>query len=267
MSKPKAEIGIFGGSGFYEFLKSGKEVNIMTPYGKPSDKIVISEINGHKVAFLPRHGKKHQYPPHMIPFRANVYAMHLLGVKQIIAPCAAGSLQSNVKPGDFVICDQFVDRTRGRKDTYYDGPELVHIQSVDTYCSQLRELAIKSCQKLNITYHDTATVVVIQGPRFSSKAESRWFSSMGWEVVNMTQYPENILAHELGICFVNISLITDYDAGLEGLDDIKPVTHQEVIHVFNKNNHKLKTLLLEMVRNWPKKRICNCSKSLENAKA
>lgn len=267
MKKPKAEIGIFGGSGFYEFFKGGKEVSVITPYGKPSDKITISEICGHRVAFLPRHGRKHQYPPHMIPYCANIFAMHKLGVKQIIAPTAAGSLQFKVRPGHFVICDQFIDRTCGRKDTFYDGPELVHIQSVDTYCPQLRDLAIKSCQKLKIPHHETGTVVVIQGPRFSSKAESHWFSSQGWEVVNMTQYPENILAHELGICYVNISLITDYDAGLEGSEDIKPVTHQEVLRVFNENNHKLRRLLLEMLKYWSKKRTCGCEKTLEQAKA
>ena len=267
MNKPKAEIGIFGGSGFYEFLKGGKEIGITTPYGKTSDKITVSGIHGHKIAFLPRHGKKHQFPPHKVPYLANVYAMHKLGVKQIIAPTAAGSLQFKVKPGNFVISDQFVDRTRGRKDTFYDGPESVHIQSIDTYCPQLRNLAIESCRKLKIPYHETGTVVVIQGPRFSSRAESQWFSSMGWEVVNMTQYPENILAHELSMCYVNISLITDYDVGLEGSEDIKPVTHQEVMRVFNENNHKLRRLILEMLKYWPKKRTCECEKALEQAKA
>lgn len=267
MTKPKAEIGIFGGSGFDEFMKNGKEVSVTTPYGKPSDKIVISEIHGHRVAFLPRHGRQHQYPPHKIPFRANVYAMHQLGVKQIISPCTAGSLQFKVKPGDFVMCDQFVDRTSGRQDTYYDCSPFYHVQSINIYCPQLRELASRSCQRLKIPYHKTGTVVVIQGPRFSSKPESRWFSAMGWSVVNMTQYPENILAHELQMCFVNISLITDYDAGLEGSKEIKPVIYSEVLKIFQQNNDKLEKLILEMLKNWSKKRTCDCERSLAQAKA
>jgi len=267
MSKqPKAEIGIFGGSGFYEFLKNAKEIEISTPYGKPSDKIALANYAGHKIAFLPRHGKKHQYPAHMIPYRANLYAFKKLGVKRIIAPCAVGSLQFYIKPGMFVICDQFVDRTKGREDTFYNGPELVHIQSVDTYCPTLRELAIQSCKKLKISYCEKGTVVVIQGPRFSSAAESKWFTSQGWQVINMTQYPENILAHELGMCYVNISLVTDYDIGLEGSEDIKPVTHGEVIRVFNENLYKVKRLIFEMLKNWPKRFDCRCQKALREAK-
>lgn len=241
-----ADIGVFGGSGFYSFMEDVKEVEIDTPYGKPSDKIAIADFGSKKVAFLPRHGKKHTFPPHVIPYQANLYAMKLLGVKYIIAPTASGSLKREIKPGDFVICDQFIDRTWGRMDTYYNS-ETKHISLANPYNEELRQIAIKSCIDEGVKLHKKGTVVVIQGPRFSTKAESRWFSSMGWDVVNMTQYPECTLANELGIPYANISLITDYDAGLEGDDKIVPVTEEEVFRVFNENNDKVKKVILNMI--------------------
>lgn len=246
--KYKADIGVFGGSGFYTFDDNVTEIEIETPYGKPSDKISLVDIEGKIVAFLPRHGKNHQYPPHLIPYRANIYAMHMLEVKKIIAPTASGSLKPEIKPGDFVVCDQFVDRTWGRQDTFFEGPEVKHISAAKPYCEYLRQIAISSAKDLKIDIHEKGTVVVIQGPRFSTTAESRWYSKMGWDVINMTQYPECFLANEMGICYVNISLITDYDAGLEGRDDIKPVSEDEVYKVFNENNQKVKQLILEMIR-------------------
>jgi len=239
----RAEIGVFGGSGFYAFLDKVEEVKVETPYGAPSDRIALAEVHGRRVAFLPRHGREHSLPPHKIPYQANLWAMRSLGVKRIIAPTAAGSLQPDVHPGDFVVCDQFVDRTSGRDDTFFDGPEVKHISSAYPYCPQLRKIAIEAARSLGINVHERGTVVVIQGPRFSTVSESRWFSGMGWEVINMTQYPECYLARELGICYANISLVTDYDAGLEGRDDISPVSHDEVLKVFNANNEKLKNLL------------------------
>lgn len=256
----KADIGVFGGSGFYSFLNKFEEVDLDTPYGKPSDKIAITEFEGKKVAFLPRHGKKHQYPPHTIPYRANIYAMKQLGVKKILAPTASGSLQPHIKPGDFVICDQFVDRTWGRKDTFFDGPEVKHVSPAHPYCPELREIAINVGKLMGITIHDKGTVVVIQGPRFSTVSESRWFNRMGWEVVNMTQYPECYLAREMGICYVNISLITDFDAGLEGREDIPPVTEEEVFRVFSENNEKVKKMLFEIIKNINLDKCgCKCS--------
>ncbi len=242
-----ADIGVFGGSGFYAFLENVEEIEIDTPYGKPSDKIALATIGDKKVAFLPRHGKSHQFPPHLVPYRANLYAMKMLNVKKIISPNACGSLQPHIKPGEFVICDQFVDRTTARKDTFFDGPEVKHISPADPYDEKLRQLAIETAKELDIPVHEKGTVVVIQGPRFSTRAESRWFHKMGWEVINMTQYPESYLALELGIPYVNISLITDYDAGLEGRDDIKPVTHEAVLEVFNNNIDKVKKLIYKMI--------------------
>lgn len=257
----KADIGVFGGSGFYSFMENVEEVEIRTPFGSPSSSIAIANYEDKKIAFLPRHGKNHQYPPHMIPYRANLHAMNQLGVKAIIAPTAAGSLQPHIKPGDFVISDQFVDRTSGRKDTFYDGPETKHVSSAYPYCPELRKIAVETGKKLGLSIHEKGTVVVIQGPRFSTVAESRWFSSMGWEVINMTQYPECYLAKELGICYANIALITDYDAGLEGRDDIKPVTHEEVLKVFDSSIENVKKMLFEIIKNMDLDRWnCKCSK-------
>ena len=232
MARPQAELGVFGGSGFYAFLDGVEEHKVETPYGAPSDKVAIGEVEGRKVAFLPRHGRRHQYPPHKIPYRANLWAMKELGVSRVIGPCAAGSLQAEAAPGHFVICDQVVDRTWGRDDTFYDGPETTHISFADPYCPELRSLALKEAEAQGITAHDGGTMVVIQGPRFSTRAESKWFQGNGWKVINMTGYPEALLARELELCYVNVSLITDYDVGLEGLPGVQPVSHSEVVRVF-----------------------------------
>ena len=175
-----AEIGVFGGSGFYALLPEVREIKVDTPYGSPSDSIFLAEVAGRRVAFLPRHGRRHTIPPHKINYRANVWAMRSLGVKAVISPCAAGSLQRDVKPGDFVVCDQFVDRTNGRADTFFDGPIVTHLSSADTYDPVLRELTIQTIRDHGIPVHECGTVVVIQGPRFSTKSESRWFMDAGW---------------------------------------------------------------------------------------
>lgn len=262
----QADIGVFGGSGFYRFLEDVEEIKVETPYGAPSEKIALGRLSTRRVAFLPRHGKEHSLPPHMIPYRANVYAFKKLGVTRVVAPCAAGSLQPSVKPGDFVICDQFVDRTSGRKDTFYDGPVATHVSAADPYCPELRSLAIRAASELGITVHARGTVVVIQGPRFSTRAESQWFSQMGWEVINMTQYPECALAREVELCYVNISLITDYDVGLADRADVAPVTHEEVLRVFRENNEKLRALLFRLIEAIPAERNCECGASLRHAR-
>ncbi|MFP4498259.1 MAG: S-methyl-5'-thioadenosine phosphorylase [Vulcanimicrobiota bacterium] len=263
--KYQADIGVFGGSGFYSFLDNVQEVKIDTPYGAPSDNIALATLGDKKVAFLPRHAKSHSLPPHMIPYRANLWAMKSLGVKRIIGPCAAGSLKKEVEPGHFVLCDQFVDRTKGRIDTFYDGPTTTHVSPADPYCPQLRKVAHKIGKDLGITIHKTGTMVVIQGPRFSTRAESKWFAQMGWSVINMTGYPEAYLARELEMCYVNISLITDYDVGLEG-EDIPPVSHEAVCRIFEENNEKVKKLLLEIIKNMPEDYTCKCSEALKTAR-
>ena len=261
-----ADIGVFGGSGFYSLMEGRIElVSIQTPYGPPSDSIGIGKLGDTRVAILPRHGPHHRLPPHRINYRANLWAMAQLGVQRIIAPTAAGSLQPHIKPGDFVVCDQFVDRTYGREQTFYDGPRVVHVSTADPYCSDLRAHSVAVGRNLGITMHDRGTVVVVQGPRFSTRAESQWFTSMGWEVINMTQYPEAVLARELAMCYVNIALITDYDAGLEGEAGIEPVSVDEVVQVMNANNERVRQLIAALLPRVAGARHCSCANALDHA--
>lgn len=244
-----AEIGVFGGSGFYSLLEDVTEVKVDTPYGAPSDSIMLAEVAGRKVAFLPRHGRNHTIPPHKINYRANVWAMHRLGVKAVISPCAVGSLQSHIAPGSFLVADQFVDRTKGREDTFYDGPITTHVSPADMYDKTLRQIAVETIKEHGIQAHDGGTVVVIQGPRFSTKAESVWFTKMGWEIINMTQYPEGYLCHELGMAVVNISLVTDFDSGV--VADVEAVTAHSVLEVFQQNAENARKVVLDMIRKFP----------------
>ncbi|MEM3736492.1 MAG: S-methyl-5'-thioadenosine phosphorylase [Candidatus Bathyarchaeia archaeon] len=257
----EAEIGVFGGSGLYDLLSAVEEVKVDTPYGPPSDIISVGEIEGRRVAFLPRHGRRHQHPPHTIPYRANLWAMKSLGVRRIIAPCSTGSLQPHIKPGDIVVCDQFVDRTRGRKDTFYDGPVATHISTSEPYCPELRSIVINCAEALALKVHPRGVVVVIQGPRFSTKAESLWFKSQGWDVINMTQYPEVVLARELEMCYVNISLVTDYDVWRE-----EPVSAEVVSKVFSENIEKVRKLIYKIIPEIPTVRRCPCSTALKSSR-
>ena len=244
-----AEIGIFGGSGFYSLLEDVREAKVDTPYGPPSDSFFLATVAGRTVAFLPRHGRSHSIPPHRVNYRANVWAMRSLGVKAVISPCAAGSLQLHVEPGHFVVSDQFVDRTNGRADTFFDGPIVSPVSSAEIYDPVLRGIALDVIREHGITVHDGGTVVVIQGPRFSTKAESKWFSDAGWEVINMTQYPEAYLCRELGMAVVNIALITDYDAGV--LEGTTAVTAHDVLAVFEQNAERIRKVVLDMVGRFP----------------
>lgn len=261
--KQLAKIGVFGGSGFYKFLENIEEIKVETPYGMPSDNIFLGNIGDKKVAFMPRHGRNHSIMPHLINYRANVWAMKSIGVERVISPCAAGSLQKHVAPGDFVICDQFVDWTDGRKSTTIEGPIVTHPSPADLYCPELRELTIKTAKELGVNVHSNGTVVVINGPRFSTKAESKFFTNQGWEVINMTAFPENYLVREMDMCPLNISLITDYDAGLVG--DVPPVSHHAVMEVFNSNLHRLKQVLFKMIENIPDERVCECGETRKNS--
>ncbi|HEX8966434.1 MAG TPA: S-methyl-5'-thioadenosine phosphorylase [Chloroflexota bacterium] len=262
----RADVGVFGGSGFYSLIEGPVEqVSLHTPYGPPSDSLSVGRIGDVRVAFLPRHGPHHHLPPHAINYRANLWAMADLGVTRLIAPTAAGSLQPHVKPGDFVVCDQFVDRTYGRDQTFFDGPRVVHVSTADPYCPDLRARTIDVARDLGITVHERGTVVVIQGPRFSTRAESRWFSAQGWEVINMTQYPEVTLARELQMCYVNIALITDYDAGLEGEAGIEPVSVSGVVQVMNANNQRVRRLIELLLPSLAGTRDCACARALDHA--
>lgn len=268
-------LGIIGGSGFYKLLDQVEEKNVETPFGPPSAPIAVGEYQGKKVAFLPRHGLAHGLPPHKINYRANLWALKQLGVDRVLAPCAVGSLQPHIKPGEFVIIDQFIDRTWGRVDTFCEGAasaglggnfgRVAHPSPAHPYCSDLSKLATESCRRLDITVHDKGTVVVINGPRFSTKAESRWFSSLGWEIINMTQYPEAMLARELEMCFCGIALVTDYDAGLEGHPEVGAVDAGSVLEVFKQNNEKLGKLLFEIISKIPETKNCLCGEAMKNA--
>ncbi|MEO7805006.1 MAG: S-methyl-5'-thioadenosine phosphorylase [Actinomycetota bacterium] len=259
----RAEIGVIGGTGFYSFFEGWQEITLETPFGSPSDAIALGEIDGRKVAFMPRHGREHSIPPHMINYRANLWAMHDLGVNRILSSGAAGSLVRDIHPGDFVVSDQLIDRTSGRKDTYFDGPLTTHISIAEPFCPVLREVAIKSGASLQFPVHDQGTMVIIQGPRFSTKAESRWYASQGWHIIGMTQLPEAALARELQMCIANVSLITDYDSGIEGT---AAVTADEAVTVFKKNAQSLQTLIEAIIESVPEERDCDCESALDVAR-
>lgn len=258
MTLPQAAVGVFGGSGFYRFLDDPVEVAVQTPFGPPSAAVHVGSIGDTRVAFLARHGPQHETPAHRVNYRANVWAMRRLGVRRLLSPCAVGSLRRDVHPGEFVVCDQLVDRTSGREATFFDGPLVNSISFADPYCPELRAVAIDAARAEGITAHDGGTVVVIQGPRFSTRAESRWFQSAGWDVVNMTQYPEAALARELGMCFANISLVTDYDAGVEDDDTVAAVDMDTVLRVMNDNVDKVRALLTRAIPVIPAERACAC---------
>jgi 5'-methylthioadenosine phosphorylase len=230
-------IGVFGGSGFYDFVEAAALRPVDTPFGSPSEVPMVGEVDGIPVAFIPRHGKNHQFPPHLIPVRANVWAMRHLGVDRIIAPSAVGSLRREMAPGHFAIPDQIVDRTWGREHTFFNGPVVQHLPFADPYHAGMRAIARDGMRATGATVHDGGTVVVIQGPRFSTRAESGAFAASGFELLNMTQMPESALCAEAGLGYVSIAVVTDYDVGI---DDVPPVTHAGVLARFAESIGTLK---------------------------
>ena len=258
-------IGVFGGSGFYSFLDDVETQVVNTPYGAPSSAIAVGTVGEAEVAFLPRHGASHEFPPHKVNWRANLWAMWELGVTRIFGPCAAGSLRPDIQPGDFVVLDQLVDRTWGRGDTYFDGPVPGHIAFADPYCPELRSVLLSAGDGLvGLSMHDGGTVVVVQGPRFSTRAESAWFRSQGWDTVNMTQYPEAYLARELGMCYSGVALITDYDTGLDTDSSVGAVTMDDVFAVLRANVERTRELLFRAIPMVPSPRGegCSCAEAL-----
>lgn len=260
----KADIGIIGGTGVYDsgLFSDKKEIKIHTPYGEPSDSITIGEYAGRKVAFLPRHGKGHRIPPHKINARANLWALKQLGVKRIIAPSAVGSLQEAYKPGDIALPDQFIDFTKGRSYTFYDGGQVAHVSMADPFCPELRDIANATIKKLGFESHGKATYVCVEGPRFSTRAESKFFRDvMKAEIIGMTLVPECTLAREAEICYLSIATVTDYDVWA----DI-PVSSKEVIETLHKNVEKTKKLVAELIPAVPLERAkCACGSALEGA--
>jgi 5'-methylthioadenosine phosphorylase len=253
-------IGVIGGSGLYRLAASASSRAISTPYGDPSDSVAVSVIGEVEVAFLPRHGRGHTIPPHRINHRANIWALHALGVRRVIAPAAVGSLRVDMAPGDVVICDQFIDHTGSRhQTTFFDGPEVAHAAMADPYCAELRPMAADACRSAGFTTHDRGTVAVVTGPRFSTRAESRRFRADGSDVVNMTQFPEVALARELGLCYVNVSLVTDYDIGVDDLPEHAAVTQHEVMARFAEHTAALRAALEQLVARAGGERGCGCA--------
>jgi 5'-methylthioadenosine phosphorylase len=254
---PRAEIGVIGGSGLYSFLPDAVEVKVSTPYGEPSDPLVVGEVGGRQVAFLPRHGRDHRFPPHRINYRANLWALRSVGVRQVFGPCAVGSLRGDLGAGAFVVPDQLVDRTSGRVQTYFDTGA-VHVPFADPYCPVGRSTVLATATAVGLPVVDGGAMVVIEGPRFSTRAESRWYAAQGWSLVNMTGYPEAVLARELALCYTAVALVTDVDAGV---DAESAVDQEEVFRVFGENVEKLRELLFAAIAALPGERACRCTRA------
>jgi 5'-methylthioadenosine phosphorylase len=253
-----ADVAVIGGSGLYALLEDAKEHTIDTPFGAPSDPLTVATVNGRRTAFLPRHGRDHRFAPHRIPYRANLWALRSIGVRQILAPCAVGGLRPELGPGTFVVPDQLIDRTSSRIQTFYDEGA-VHVNFADPYCPTGRNAVQRRANEQGIDT-TSGTMVVIEGPRFSTRAESRWFTSIGGAVVNMTGHPEAVLARELALCYTAIALVTDLDAGVEGDHG---VTQEEVFRVFGENIERMRTLLLDVIPTLPESPDDPCQHALD----
>ena len=263
---PLAEIGVIGGSGFYSFLTDAREHHVDTPFGRPSDPLVIGEVEGRSVAFVARHGKGHRFAPHQVNYRANLWALRSVGVRQVLAPCAVGSLRPELTPGTVVVPDQVVDRTWGRSHTVYEGEgAVVHVGFADPYCPAGRAAVLSVTAAAGQAAVDGGTLVVINGPRFSSKAESRWHQAAGWSLVGMTAMPEAAITRELAMCFTTIALVTDHDAGVDGHDS---VSHEAVLAVFADNVAHLQDTVRRVVAALPASEgdgeaQCPCRRALD----
>lgn len=255
-------IGVIGGSGFYEFFSSAEEVTVQTPFGAPSDPVTVGEVAGRGVAFLPRHGRDHRFPPHRVPYRANMWALRSLGVRQVIAANAVGSLTASYGPGTLAVPDQLVDRTSGREQTFFDSGS-VHVAFADPYCPVGRAHALATARASGWEPVPSGTLVIVEGPRFSTRAESQWYAALGWTLIGMTGYPEAVLARELALCYTPLALVTDTDAGaVEG----EGVTHAEVLEVFAANVTRLRELVGKIIEGLPAARDCPCPDALDGIK-
>ena len=258
---PAPPVGVIGGSGFYRFLEGAREVEVETPYGPPSGPLTIGEVHGAPVVFVARHGEGHRHPPHRVPSRANIWALRAAGVRQVLAPSAVGSLRQDLGPGRFVVPDQILDRTWGREHTYSDGDQgVAHVPFADPYCPTGRRAVLEAGRARGDDPVDGGTLVVVNGPRFSTRAESRWHAAIGCDVVGMTAMPEAALARELGLCYTGIALVTDFDAGV-GPDDA--VTQEEVFAVMAANVQRVRALLADVVVTLPAPGGCSCASAVE----
>ena len=264
MKEYHAEIGIIGGTGIYntELLTNTKSIRLFTPYGKTSDLVTIGEYTGRFVAFIPRHGKEHTIAPHKVNSKANIWALNSLGVSRIIAPSAVGSLQDKYKPGDIVLPDQFIDFTKRREYTYYDEGQVCHVSCADPFCNELREILLNIGKQMKYNVHDGSTYICIEGPRFSTRAESKYFKDiLHGDIIGMTLIPECILAREMQICYMSIATVTDYDVWYE-----KPVSSKDILEVLTKNANRTKELLSAFIPSIPETRNwCKCKTALQDA--
>jgi 5'-methylthioadenosine phosphorylase len=283
--KESAEIGLIGGTGVYdpEMLEDAKEIKVYTPYGKTSDLLTVGIFKGRKIAFIPRHGRGHTIPPHKVPSRANLWALKELGVTRVIGPGAVGSLRLEYDTRDFVITDQFIDRTKKRLDTYYDGGQVCHMDVQDPFCPDLRKLCFDEAKNLGLKVHKKGTYICIEGPRFSTIAESKMFRHWGGDIIGMTVYPEIVLARELEMCYVSIATITDYDVwagscskcGVVEYAEKCPncggpvkqygVSIEEILAVMDDNAKNLKKLLENVIPKIPEERKCPCRDLLKSS--
>lgn len=258
----QAEIGIIGGTGLYdpELLKNVEEITLTTPYGAPSDSMTIGELSGRQVAFLPRHGRKHSIRPTDVNSRANIFALKQLGVQRILAPSAVGSLKEEYKPGDIVFVDQFIDRTTRREQSFYTEKRVCHISVAEPMCPEVRRTLVAGAKKIGVSSHNTGTYVCIEGPRFSTKAESKIYRSWGADVVGMTLVPECVLAREAEICYATIATVTDYDVWKD-----HPVCVDDIVKTLRSTIEIVKQIIVEAIANLPKERSCDCGSALKNA--
>jgi len=265
MTQKAARTGIIGGSGLYDIegIECLDRLDIDTPFGKPSDELMLATIHGHEVVFLPRHGRGHKVPPHQINYRANIYAMKLAGVNRIISISAVGSLRQDIAPGDFVLVDQFVDRTHSRASTFFDGPVVAHVSMADPVCSCLKSELASACDTAGIQTHPSGSYLVMQGPQFSSRAESNLYRSWGMDVIGMTNLPEAKLAREAEICYATVAMSTDYDCWHEEEED---VSVQSIIEIMHGNVAKAQTMLQHFfaANREPADHACACHQALES---
>jgi 5'-methylthioadenosine phosphorylase len=253
-------VAVIGGSGFYSFLVDPVEVEVTTPFGRPSENPVVGTVGGRRVAFLPRHGRDHRFTPHQVNYRANMWALRAAGARQVLAPCAVGSLRPELGPGSLVVPDQVVDRTWGRSHTVYDSEGgVVHVAFADPFCPRGRAVTLDAAAAAGWPAQDGGTLVVVNGPRFSTRAESQWHAASGWSLVGMTTMPEAVIARELAMCFTSLALVTDHDAGVEGGHS---VSHAEVLAVFAANVERVKHVVTEAVALLPLGGTCTCQQAL-----
>lgn len=259
-----AEIGVIGGSGLYSMngLTATREIRVKTPFGEPSDALVVGKLEGKGVAFLARHGRGHRFMPSELNFRANIYAMKLLGVQRIISVSAVGSLKEDLRPGEFLVVDQFVDRTKGRHSTFFGNGIVAHVTFDKPTCPQLSSTLADACVSCAVPVHRKGTYVCMEGPQFSTLAEANFHRANNWEVIGMTNVTEAKLAREAEICYATIAMITDYDCWHPQHDS---VTVAQIVATLTQNATNAQNVVREAVKTLSPKRACKCGSALKHA--